>query len=625
MGAGWHASSRAGVAVALAGLLAFPATLPAGEGSAPEIRGPISVDGDAQLCDPLLGGALSGVRNCGVADGSAANPYVISGWTILGGPEPEPGVLCLSGNVLSPVRWGVQIAHVASHVIVRDNRVLPDRCGGGLFVRESPNVVLDSNRVEGRATGILVRASPGARILDNLVTGDKGIAGSARGIGIESEDVVVTGNHLMAAGDAFTAGAGIEIGGIGITLDNNAIDGPYNPAVLVTANAAIRGIPESLAGVGKGNTVNGKPLLVLRGLHDVTIDFAEIEAEPLALLDSRNVRLLRPEAPNHPFYLHGSSGVSIENGFFGGYEFIGGGIDGALGIVDSEDVSIVGCRIPRGTNEGITIEGSRRVTVEGCDIRGEELAPDNGLHSHVAFRAILCTRSEDVTIRDNRIQDWMSVGVLLQGCARATVENNLLTEKRTEDAYQIPFQHHPASRPTFAIEVVGSAGAVITGNRIPGPLEAQDAYGMNGILLVETDAVVERNVLDGLDGTGLWLIRAAAEVARNTFARNVGDALLLEDGSLASVANNDFSGNGVAVRFGSDGAPSTAVLRRNGFEGNAFALLAETTSEPVDARFNWWGSADGPAVASSGTGDAVVAFPGAEVRVEPWLGAPPRP
>lgn len=54
------------------------------KGHGPDLAGkkphpPILIRGDGDLCDPVVGGLLSGVVNCGAADGSPEHPFVIEG------------------------------------------------------------------------------------------------------------------------------------------------------------------------------------------------------------------------------------------------------------------------------------------------------------------------------------------------------------------------------------------------------------------------------------------------------------------------------------------------------------------------------------------------------------------
>jgi hypothetical protein len=72
-------------------------------------------------------------------------------------------------------------------------------------------------------------------------------------------------------------------------------------------------------------------------------------------------------------------------------------------------------------------------------------------------------------------------------------------------------------------------------------------------------------------------------------------------------------------------APISSVVRFNDIEGNAYAGLrvGRNITTPLDARCNWWGSANGPSGIGPGAGDAVVLeSPAATPIFTPWASAP---
>lgn len=88
-------------------------------------------------------------------------------------------------------------------------------------------------------------------------------------------------------------------------------------------------------------------------------------------------------------------------------------------------------------------------------------------------------------------------------------------------------------------------------------------------------------------------------------------------GSQATIIHNDISGSTYGIAVGYDSSDtSTVVAHENNIYANDYGL--DTTAPTVDARFNWWGDASGPAHSSnpSGSGNAV----SDNVDYSPWLG-----
>jgi nitrous oxidase accessory protein NosD len=169
---------------------------PPGAEAAYAVRGAIRIDGDAGLCAPA-----SGVVNCATADGSAARPYLISGWQItvenvpavdlrgttkyvevrnnlLIGVQQDPfnnnyrpdGIFLISAqhvtvrsNEIRGVTWGVLTSYGGDVKIIRNT--FRD-ASTGVLVADTPDVLIDHNLFKNNFDGVSIRAS-GARILGN--------------------------------------------------------------------------------------------------------------------------------------------------------------------------------------------------------------------------------------------------------------------------------------------------------------------------------------------------------------------------------------------------------------------------------------------------------------------------
>ncbi|MEA2626349.1 MAG: hypothetical protein QOD06_2394 [Candidatus Binatota bacterium] len=200
----------------------------------------IRIASDAAFLTPL-----SGVVR---GSGSAADPYVIEGWDIVG----------YSG--------GIYVAHTRAHLVIRANRIV----GGtdyGISLDDVDNVTVEENVLSDDKLGVSVATSRGVAIRDNFVeqqwhkldagfqvTDSHGVAisgndlraiarGSAEG---RSYAIEVTGSQPGASGDVVVAGNDIDRceQGIfvavsdGVTIAGNRIRRvPNNPLTVASSTS----------------------------------------------------------------------------------------------------------------------------------------------------------------------------------------------------------------------------------------------------------------------------------------------------------------------------------------------------------------------------------------------------
>lgn len=156
----------------------------------------------------------------------------------------------------------------------------------------------------------------------------------------------------------------------------------------------------------------------------------------------------------------------------------------------------------------------------------------------------------------------------------------------------------------------------------------------------EAMTLVEENLVENAV-QGMLNLNGFPNVVRNNVFRGNGDALVVGvsvgDDMVHEMApvveGNAFEDNGVALSFYTSGVfrhPDTRssilwTLRDNAFVGTACSELkvlrlpAQVTLT-VDARENWWGSAEGP----QDKGPGCPAFDGTPVLADPWLTSDPR-
>jgi parallel beta-helix repeat protein len=109
----------------------------------------------------------------------------------------------------------------------------------------------------------------------------------------------------------------------------------------------------------------------------------------------------------------------------------------------------------------------------------------------------------------------------------------------------------------------------------------------NGINIRDGKLTLEQNRIVG-NRRGIYLQRSRGRVFGNQVVDNNEHGIFLED-SKVEVVDNRLAGNG---RAGVRWLNSTGRLARNTITDNGVYALINDGTEPLDARFNWWGTAD---------------------------------
>jgi uncharacterized repeat protein (TIGR01451 family) len=144
-----------------------------------------------------------------------------------------------------------------------------------------------------------------------------------------------------------------------------------------------------------------------------------------------------------------------------------------------------------------------------------------------------------------------------------------------------------------------------------------------------TNITISRNIMTG-NGNGVLLFNTVnSTVTQNEISGSAGSQLVIGGGVNGLTVTQNFVDAGATrgIRIGDFGGGSpnqNVTINRNHIAGNATSGLeldtGEYTSTSLDARFNWWGSASGPTIASNpgGTGDKIV-DPDGKVVYTPFL------
>ncbi len=239
-------------------------------------------------------------------------------------------------------------------------------------------------------------------------------------------------------------------------------------------------------------------------------------------------------------------------------------------------------------------------SVRFTEIKYNESGPTYGGVAIAAFG----TGPVDVT--NSMFDEIGRVGVLYygSGISGSTFSGNMYTGKGTGDFLD------------YMLDISAGANVTVTGNTVSGNrgVASSDSSNSAGVLISTyygsgTNATVDGNLFD--DNTN------GVVVGYKTSGCPGPDPEC--DTSTASVSCNLFTGNdnGVSAKV-EDG--SLVVAEMNSFVGNTEGVDGGSVfGGSVDAADNWWGAADGPSGAGSGSGDAVTA----NVTFSPFATAPP--
>lgn len=126
------------------------------------------------------------------------------------------------------------------------------------------------------------------------------------------------------------------------------------------------------------------------------------------------------------------------------------------------------------------------------------------------------------------------------------------------------------------------------------------------------------------EASGFAYLEASETEMTSVTVRSGGVAIFVVGGSLrVDRSHFDGVGSGILVNDAPEegSPPPSVVVRNSSFVGTRDHGLRSDTQAPVDARWNWWGSAEGPASGKSKDGRAGVQGPA--VQVDPWLAQGP--
>lgn len=287
--------------------------------------------------------------------------------------------------------------------------------------------------------------------------------------------------------------------------------------------------------------------------------------------------------------------------------------EGAVPILDGSST----------TGPGILVDGADDVRIERLHVRGYA---DEGIEVDEAAAP---------RIVDNVVETNGRYGILAEGTPSPVVTGNLVAlNGQASDVFDdgIAIHHdagtHPVNATIAENTVTANGGAGIQLFHADGVVLEANAVVNNGDDGIQVEdspaALVRANHALANGGSGISVNGADLLVQNNTAVGNERSGVQVSYAQQVEVHHNELEANGVGVSLHGD-SPD-AILRSNSIAENEEGVQTSDLAAGliVDARWNWWGSTDGPSggvedpdtgESAEGSGDTV----GERVRFDPWL------
>ena len=205
--------------------------------------------------------------------------------------------------------------------------------------------------------------------------------------------------------------------------------------------------------------------------------------------------------------------------------------------------------------------GRARLTVDGAHVRHDEYA-------------VIGSRGAEVIVLGGELTDYRIAGVAMVN-SHGTVQRVLIARGGLDGAISITRADGkaPVLLLDNRIQDPGPLGVHITesavtarGNSVTGARPDREKDMGDAIFAIDSELIVEQNVMRGNAGSGVSTLRTNVRLDRNGFIENGRAGVLLLDRSHGTATGNLFERNALA---GLElGERSRATLRRNRFAGN---------------------------------------------------------
>ena len=198
------------------------------------------------------------------------------------------------------------------------------------------------------------------------------------------------------------------------------------------------------------------------------------------------------------------------------------------------------------------------------------------------------------------------------------IDNATLTTQPGLDGYEVEF-----SDSYYVFEIPASITLTVAPDVtlfIP-EMAFVDVYGRLEAIGTPSQPITFTSIATNTTNTYLWrgitVNGGSTNLVHTRIQQSINNGLSILDGSVSARCST-FTNNLGSGIFVDATAQGNIQLTYNSLESNTVAGLQNEKPAWLDARYTWWGAADGPSGNGSGSGDAATG----NVFVTPWLTAP---
>gem|GEM_PF-1929562 len=621
----------------------------------------------------IIGNEIYNNDRQGIFIGYENDAKISSGNTILGNTIYNNG-LYRYANPPDPSSYGIQLWNaddnlIENNTVYNHTKVFPDinwYFVVGIYICGARNNMISNNNVTGNRYNIFIydagRAdgATGTIITQNLIQ-----TAIKAGVGVFTDATTTTIHHNNIAGnieygiinwDTETVDArfnwwGDRTGpsatgpGLGDAISGNVhyspwLGYPYGTTPMTYHVDPTGKIQDAIDDANSGDTII---------VHEGTYTEQLIINKSLTLQGMTGAKIVAPDVRN--------TFTIVESGStFDPIIFAYGGVESGGAVSGPEKISV--------TLKGFEIDGGNKAAAYPIRFVAilcrnvnpgvisnntiHSMYPPSGKGSGPQTFGILVYGDSEIIIKQNEIRDFSRGGIGILGDAGpgadplATLEGNTVLGNGLESETGWWAEN--------GIQFGYGTTGYIKGNEVLNCTVNNPFWAASGILVVDTDGVVvDNNYVEDCDvGIGAvdfpgskygppwdYHILSNIVISNNILMSNIWQIDVSNDARNITIVQNDIinaieDGIDVWSYTGVDVAPTNVKIHYNNIEGSgSFGIwVDENITEPVDARFNWWGDKTGPYHETSwtymgepygphyGLGDNVSDY----VLYDPWQG-----
>jgi len=400
------------------------------------------------------------------------------------------------------------------------------------------------------------------------------------GVSIEANDTVFEGFSVVRSGEDAYEGTGVLLEGDNISMHDVAVTGNEigvsigDVSALTLNNTSMAGNlynleyfcgnPSPGNDIDTGNTVDGRPVVYLEGVSDVTVG-AETDAGAVICVNTTDVAVRDLSLDNlaYGIFALDTQGLTVTNTTFGN-------VTAGVYARQSEDLTLLENRFGPNVGEGIVLEICSRTQVEG------------NVFDNVGDIGVYSVLGQDQVISENTLAGSPSFGIAMFSSSGCEISGNTINSSLCGiytigsgdgDANLLVTDNVVTGDPMVGVLSSSVDNLTLTGNTLSGVL-----YGI-AVLSVNV-TIADNQVGYGDGGVGIYLATVNASVTGNR-VEGAGTMTFLE-GSNVLMTENTFTGAAYPVGIVDNSSAYFSVYLNNfllddtGAAASASAMATES-------------------------------------------------